>query len=133
MKWFELTEFEEVSGNDDVRGIAAIDEMHQRLVFHDGEGLLLRDELVDDPALVVRPLDPTDELAELALQQRGLEYARLGRCRAARVASDGESVAVMSVVDNLTKGAAGGAVQWMNRLLGLPETTGLTFTGAGWV
>jgi N-acetyl-gamma-glutamylphosphate reductase len=25
----------------------------------------------------------------------------------------------MSVVDNLNKGAAGGAVQWMNRLLGL--------------
>ncbi len=28
----------------------------------------------------------------------------------------------MSVLDNLNKGAAGGAVQWMNRLLGLPET-----------
>ncbi len=30
----------------------------------------------------------------------------------------------MCAIDNLTKGAAGGAVQWMNRLFGLPETGG---------
>jgi len=48
------------------------------------------------------------------------------------VASDGESVVVMSVIDNLVKGAAGGAVQWMNRLWRLPETTGLTAAAAGW-
>jgi N-acetyl-gamma-glutamyl-phosphate reductase common form len=42
------------------------------------------------------------------------------------------TVAVMSVVDNLNKGAAGGAVQWMNRLFSLPETTGLTAPAAGW-
>jgi N-acetyl-gamma-glutamyl-phosphate reductase len=46
--------------------------------------------------------------------------------------SDGRTVAVMSVADNLNKGAAGGAVQWMNRLLGLPETAGLTAPAAGW-
>lgn len=34
---------------------------------------------------------------------------------------------VISVLDNLTKGAAGGAVQSMNLLAGLPETTGLDF------
>ena len=48
------------------------------------------------------------------------------------VASDGESVVVMSVIDNLVKGAAGGAVQWMNRLWELPETTGLTASAPGW-
>jgi N-acetyl-gamma-glutamyl-phosphate reductase len=48
------------------------------------------------------------------------------------VASDGESVVVMSVIDNLLKGAAGGAVQWMNRLWDLPETTGLTAAAPGW-
>jgi N-acetyl-gamma-glutamyl-phosphate reductase common form len=42
------------------------------------------------------------------------------------------SVAVMCVIDNLTKGAAGGAVQWMNRLFGLPETNGLTAPAPGW-
>jgi N-acetyl-gamma-glutamylphosphate reductase len=38
----------------------------------------------------------------------------------------------MCAIDNLTKGAAGGAMQWMNRLLGLPETTGLTHCATGW-
>jgi N-acetyl-gamma-glutamyl-phosphate reductase len=38
----------------------------------------------------------------------------------------------MCVVDNLNKGAAGGAVQWMNRIFGLPETTGLTACAPGW-
>jgi N-acetyl-gamma-glutamyl-phosphate reductase len=46
--------------------------------------------------------------------------------------SNGNSIAVMSVVDNLNKGAAGGAIQWMNRLLGWAETTGLTSPAPGW-
>jgi N-acetyl-gamma-glutamylphosphate reductase len=37
------------------------------------------------------------------------------------------------VIDNLVKGAAGGAIQWANRLLGLPETAGLEQTASGWV
>jgi N-acetyl-gamma-glutamyl-phosphate reductase len=44
----------------------------------------------------------------------------------------GDTVAVTCVVDNLTKGAAGGAVQWMNRMLGVDETAGLMQTAAGW-
>ena len=48
------------------------------------------------------------------------------------VATDGDSVVVMSVIDNLVKGAAGGAVQWMNRLWNLPETAGLTAAAPGW-
>ncbi len=56
----------------------------------------------------------------------GSNYSRLS------VTSDGQTIAVMSVLDNLNKGAAGGAVQWMNRLLGLPETAGLTAPAAGW-
>jgi N-acetyl-gamma-glutamyl-phosphate reductase len=36
---------------------------------------------------------------------------------------------VTSVVDNLTKGAAGGAVQWMNRLFDLDEDCGLRLPG----
>ena len=38
----------------------------------------------------------------------------------------------MSAIDNLVKGAAGGAVQWMNRLWGLPQTTGLDRPAPGW-
>jgi len=48
------------------------------------------------------------------------------------VATDGDSVVVMSVIDNLVKGAAGGAIQWMNRLWDLPETAGLTAAAPGW-
>ena len=44
----------------------------------------------------------------------------------------GGTVAVMCAIDNLTKGAAGGAVQWMNRMLGGEETAGLMQPAAGW-
>jgi N-acetyl-gamma-glutamyl-phosphate reductase common form len=47
------------------------------------------------------------------------------------VAKDG-TVAVLCAIDNLTKGAAGGALQWMNRLFALPETAGLTAAAPGW-
>jgi N-acetyl-gamma-glutamyl-phosphate reductase len=38
----------------------------------------------------------------------------------------GDTVVVLSVIDNLVKGAAGQAVQNMNLMFGLPETMGLT-------
>lgn len=47
-------------------------------------------------------------------------------------AANGRTVAVMCVVDNLNKGAAGGAVQWMNRMFDLPEVSGLTAPAPGW-
>ena len=46
--------------------------------------------------------------------------------------SNGRTVAVMCVIDNLTKGAAGGAVQWMNRMFGHEETAGLMTPAPGW-
>ncbi len=48
------------------------------------------------------------------------------------VATDGDSIVVMCTIDNLVKGAAGGAVQWMNRLWKLPETAGLSAAAPGW-
>jgi N-acetyl-gamma-glutamyl-phosphate reductase len=56
----------------------------------------------------------------------GSNYAQLS------AVSDGRTLAVMCAIDNLNKGAAGGAVQWMNRLYGLDETAGLTAPAAGW-
>jgi N-acetyl-gamma-glutamyl-phosphate reductase common form len=53
-------------------------------------------------------------------------YSHLG------AVTNGHSIAVMSVLDNLNKGAAGGAIQWMNRLLGMAETAGLTTPAPGW-
>jgi len=38
----------------------------------------------------------------------------------------GDTVVILSVIDNLVKGAAGQAVQNMNIMFGLPETAGLT-------
>jgi N-acetyl-gamma-glutamyl-phosphate reductase len=47
--------------------------------------------------------------------------------------ADGDTIVVCSVLDNLLKGAAGGSIQWANRLLGLPEDMGLTAPAAGWL
>jgi N-acetyl-gamma-glutamyl-phosphate reductase len=70
----------------------------------------------------VRVLDGAPRIKDVA----GSNYAHLS------AASDGRTAVVMCAIDNLNKGAAGGAVQWMNRLLGLAETTGLTAPAAGW-
>lgn len=48
------------------------------------------------------------------------------------VAVDGDTVAVMCAIDNLIKGAAGGAMQWMNRLWSLPEDAGLHALSPAW-
>jgi N-acetyl-gamma-glutamyl-phosphate reductase len=41
-------------------------------------------------------------------------------------------VVVLCAIDNLVKGAAGGALQWMNRLWSLPESAGLTAPAPAW-
>lgn len=45
----------------------------------------------------------------------------------------GDTIVICSVADNLLKGAAGGSLQWANRLLGFPEETGLNLAPAGWL
>lgn len=59
------------------------------------------------------------------------EVVGTNRCRIG-VAARGRTAVVTSVIDNLVKGAAGGAVQWMNRLFGLDEDAGLRLPGLGW-
>jgi len=46
------------------------------------------------------------------------------------VHSNGKNLVVFSAIDNLVKGAAGQAVQNMNLMFGIEETTGLMFTGS---
>ncbi|MGH8221197.1 MAG: N-acetyl-gamma-glutamyl-phosphate reductase, partial [Steroidobacteraceae bacterium] len=46
--------------------------------------------------------------------------------------ANGRTVAVLCCLDNLTKGAAGGAIQWLNRMFSLPETAGLEQPAPGW-
>jgi N-acetyl-gamma-glutamyl-phosphate reductase len=81
---------------------------------------LLRDFYAHSPFVTVGTRPP--RLKDVTASN----YAHLG------AATDGRTVAVMSTIDNLSKGAAGGAMQWMNRLLGFPEATGLTTPAAGW-
>jgi N-acetyl-gamma-glutamyl-phosphate reductase len=80
----------------------------------------LRTFYADSP--FVRVTDGAPRIKDIV----GSNYATLS------AAANGRTVAVMCAIDNLTKGAAGGAMQWMNRLLGLPETTGLTHCATGW-
>ena len=57
-------------------------------------------------------------------ETRGVRGAN--QCRlAVHRPRDGKTVVVLSVIDNLVKGAAGQAVQNMNLMFGLPETAGL--------
>lgn len=48
------------------------------------------------------------------------------------ISCDEDTVVVMCAIDNLVKGAAGGALQWMNRLWSLPEASGLTAASPAW-
>jgi len=48
------------------------------------------------------------------------------------IAVEDDVVVVMSALDNLVKGAAGGALQWMNRLWDLPESSGLLTAAPAW-
>ena len=66
-----------------------------------------------------------------AAQPRLNEVVGTNACRLG-VATRGRTAVVTSVIDNLVKGAAGGGVQWMNRLLGFAESAGLNLAGIGW-
>jgi N-acetyl-gamma-glutamyl-phosphate reductase len=95
-------------------------------------------------ARLQRPLDTEQVLAALGAYYTDAPFVRVSATppRVKDVAASnyahlsaavqGDTVAVLCAIDNLNKGAAGGAVQWMNRMFGLPQTTGLTAPAAGW-
>jgi N-acetyl-gamma-glutamyl-phosphate reductase common form len=94
-------------------------------------------------ASLKRPIGTAEVLAALADYYRDRPFVRVtdtpprvkdvATSNYAHVSavSNGRSIAVMSVLDNLNKGAAGGGVQWMNRLLGFEESLGLTAPAPG--
>jgi N-acetyl-gamma-glutamyl-phosphate reductase len=59
------------------------------------------------------------------------EVQTTNRCHIG-VSADGGRAVVTSVIDNLVKGAAGGGVQWMNRVYGFAEAAGLDQPGVMW-
>ena len=95
-------------------------------------------------ASLKRPIDTSQALAALAEYYEDCPFVRVVDTapRVKDVATsnysnlsavtNGTSIAVMSVLDNLNKGAAGGGVQWMNRLLGFDESAGLLAPSPGW-
>jgi N-acetyl-gamma-glutamyl-phosphate reductase len=91
-------------------------------VGHDAASIraAFADIYADCPFVVI--VDGTPRIKDVV----GSNYAHIG------VATDADTVAVFVAIDNLVKGAAGGAIQWMNRQLGLDETTGLTGPALAW-
>lgn len=87
-------------------------ELHERISWHYRESSFV--EVLEEG---------TPRLQDVV----GTNLCRLG------VAVDGDHVAVFSAIDNLVKGAAGGAIQWMNRLVGLSDYAGLRLPGLGWL
>jgi N-acetyl-gamma-glutamyl-phosphate reductase len=95
-------------------------------------------------AVLKKPLSSAEAVAALRAYYQNCPFVRVSDSapRVKDVATsnyshlsavtNGNSIAVMSVLDNLNKGAAGGAVQWMNRLLGYEETVGLLAPAPGW-
>ncbi|MDJ0916416.1 MAG: N-acetyl-gamma-glutamyl-phosphate reductase [Woeseiaceae bacterium] len=70
----------------------------------------------------IRLVDGTPRLKNVVASN----YAEIG------VAVDDEAVVAMVAIDNLVKGAAGGAVQWMNRLWDLDDARGLEAAAPAW-
>ncbi|MCI0517533.1 MAG: N-acetyl-gamma-glutamyl-phosphate reductase [Woeseiaceae bacterium] len=70
----------------------------------------------------VRILDGVPKLKDVVASN----YAHIG------ISVNGSNVVVICAIDNLVKGAAGGAMQWMNRLWSLPESTGLQMPAPAW-
>jgi len=71
----------------------------------------------DEPFVDVMPAGSHPETRSV----RGVNHCRIAVHRP----QDGDTVVVLSVIDNLTKGAAGQAIQNMNLMFGLEETAGL--------
>ncbi len=99
-----------------VRGIEAT--LYARLKQTDIDLQELYEERYrDEPFVDVMPPGSHPETRSV----RGVNCSRIAVHRPL----DGDIVVISSVIDNLVKGAAGQAVQNMNLMLGLPETTGL--------
>ncbi len=81
---------------------------------------LFRDSYADSP--FIRVVEGTPRLKNVVASN----YSHIG------IAAEGDTVAVTCAIDNLVKGAAGGAVQWMNRLFSWPEDAGLGAPSPGW-
>jgi N-acetyl-gamma-glutamyl-phosphate reductase len=100
-----------------IRGIHAT--LYGRLTVDDAGDLqaLFEERFKDEPFVDVMPSGSHPETRSV----RGSNLCRIAIHRP----QGGDTVVVLSAIDNLVKGAAGQAVQNMNIMLDLPETAGL--------
>ena len=98
-----------------IRGIHAT--LYGRLTAEADLQALFEERYADEPFVDVLPPGSHPETRSV----RGVNHCRIAVHRP----QGGDTVVVLSVIDNLTKGAAGQAVHNMNLMFGLPETTGL--------
>ncbi len=101
------------------RGIHAT--LYARLTQEANLQALFESYYADEPFVDVLPAGETP-------QTRSVKGANVCRIAVHRP-QGGDTVVVMSVIDNLVKGAAGQAVQNMNLMFGLPEALGLEGIG----
>lgn len=100
-----------------IRGIHAT--LYARLAAPAGDLQRLYEEtFAGEPFVDVMPAGSLPETRSV----KGANMCRIAVYRP----QDGDTVVVLSVIDNLVKGAAGQAIQNMNIMFGLPETAGLT-------
>jgi N-acetyl-gamma-glutamyl-phosphate reductase len=115
-----------------------------RIAFVPHSGPFARGIHATVQATLARPLDTAGAIAALRGFYAGKPFVRVldepprmkdvVACNYAHLSAvaDGRTIVVMSVVDNLVKGAARGAMQWMNRLQGFGEADGLAAPAPGW-
>ena len=98
-----------------IRGIHAT--LYARLKTYTDLQTLFEKRYENEPFVDVMPAGSLPETRSV----RGSNRCRIAVHRP----QDGDTVVVLSVIDNLVKGAAGQAVQNMNIMFGLPEATAL--------
>jgi N-acetyl-gamma-glutamyl-phosphate reductase len=102
-----------------IRGIHAT--LYARITTEADFQALYRDRYADEPFVDVMPAGSHPDTRSV----RAANLCRIAVHRPRESAIRSDTVVVLSVIDNLVKGASGQAVQNMNIMFGLPESSGL--------
>jgi len=103
-----------------IRGIHAT--LYARLLKEVDFQALFEKRYANEPFVDVMPAGSHPDTRSV----RAANMCRLAVHRPPEGAQRSDTLVVLSVIDNLVKGASGQAVQNMNLMFGLPETSGLT-------